>query len=160
MGRISIKSNFNGQKLNVLQRVSYQNRHRKSQKSQIAITQNLFSSSSHEKNSLKVNDSQTSPPSSFSQIENANSSASSQNEPIISNIFTYNEFLASPKELDPQSPTSDTPKPFKPLYDQSKYSATDASRLIVSFVLRYSLSDQASKDLVYQTITTFPKLLA
>jgi hypothetical protein len=149
MGRVSIKSNFNGQKLKVLQRVSYQNRHQKSKKSQIAKTQNLFSISSHEENSLVVNDAQTFPTSSFSQNENANSSALSQSEQLISNIFTSNEYLASPREHDPQSPTSASPQPFKPLFDQSKYSATDASRLIVSFVLRYSLSDQASKDLVH-----------
>ncbi len=146
MGRVSIKSNFNGQKLKVLQRVSYQ-RHQKSKKSQIAKTQNSFSS--HEKNSLGVNDAQTSPTSSFSQNDHANSNASSQNEQLISNNFTSNEYLASPREHDLQSPTSATPQPFKPLFDQSKYSATDASRLIVSFVLRYSLSDQASKDLVH-----------
>jgi hypothetical protein len=41
----------------------------------------------------------------------------------------------------------DIPK-INPLFDKSKYSVIDASRLIVSYALRFSLSDQASKNLV------------
>jgi hypothetical protein len=53
-----------------------------------------------------------------------------------------------PIELMLQNDISqDIPK-INPLFDKSKYSVSDASRLIVSYALRFSLSDQASKNLV------------